>query len=119
MENGEVKVPESYKKTETGIAEIKNNKVISLDGNIEMPTFTVLTGGFNFDSTNLTNYIKDGETATFDVIDASTFLGTSVSTNDMKITAVYNETKLVSLTVTYTANRFTVTLNYVYGNVAG
>lgn len=118
LEDGVIVSPESYKETVTGTAEVKGDKVISLDGNLELPEYNVLVGGFNFDSENLTDYNKGEAADSFKVTDASAFLGTTVNTSDMNVSAVYNDNALISITVTYTDGDVSVTLNYSYGNLA-
>ena len=117
-EDGVIVAPDSYQETFTGTAEVKDNKVISLDGNLEMPAYDVLVGGFSFVYDNLTEYTLGEGTDTFKVTDATAFFGTNVDTADMSVSATYNDSALVSLTVTYTTGGVAVTLNYSYGSVA-
>lgn len=117
VEDGNIVAPENYKETFTGIAEVRGDKVISLEGNLEMPAYNTLVGGFNFNYENLTDYTMNEGTDSFGVTDASAFLGTSVEATGMTVSATYSDTALVSVSITYTVGNVTVTLDYSYGEV--
>ena len=118
VEDGVIIAPENHKTTVTGFAEVKGDKIVSIDGNLEIPEYQVLVGGFNFVPSNLNDYRNNGEGETFSVQDASQFMGNNIDASDMTVSVCYDNIALVSLTVAYTTGTADITFNYTFGTLA-
>ena len=104
-----------YKTTHTGYAKIVNGKVTEMDGEtVTLPSYDELKGNFSFAESNFRNVAEQGSTFTADVISPSSFYGSYVKAQDMKITVNYTESALSKIIITYKTTNSTVTTTYEF-----
>lgn len=118
--DGTIVAPESFKETHTGSVMLgdKNDSLI-FDGEIlEISNYHVLTGNFNFESHNVGQYQRDNaenKKVTFEVLDASEFLGTKIDgAKNMIVIVTYSQTDILEMTVKYATDATQVVINYTF-----
>ena len=104
-----------YKTTHTGYAKIVDGKVTELDGEgITLPSYDELKGNFSFAESNFKNVTTQGNSLSADVDSPSSFYGSTVNVQNMKVTVEYTETALSKIVITYQTANSTVTTTYEY-----
>ena len=95
-------LPADYKTTVTGSAKIENGKVVSLDGaGINLPSYDELKGSFHFSEENFKNVVEGEKSFSADVVSPSAFYGATVNVSDLKISAMYSESALSEIAISY------------------
>ena len=104
-----------YKSTYEGTAKIVGGKITELDGDdVSLPSYDELKGNFNFDESNLTNVVVQGNKLTADAISPASFLGSMVDAQDVKIEVEYTASSLSKVTITYQTAKSTVLIRYEF-----
>ena len=104
-----------YKTTRTGYAKIVDGKVTELDGEeVTLPTYDELKGNFSFAESNFKNVTTQGNSLSADVDSPSSFYGSTVNVQNMKLTVEYTETALSKIVITYQTANSTVTTTYEF-----
>jgi hypothetical protein len=102
-----------YKTTHTGYAKIVDGKVTELDGEgITLPSYDELKGNFSFAESNFKNVTTQGNSLSADVDSPSSFYGSTVNVQNMKVIVEYTETALSKITISYKTALSTVTAKY-------
>ena len=120
-ENGNIIIPESFKKTLTGSVTLGDkNDTIIFDGEILIVSdYNVLVGAFNFNADNVGQYNKkDGEITTvmFEVDDIADFLGVKVEgAENMTVTVSYSQKAISTIVIKYATATASVALSYTFG----
>ena len=104
-----------YKTTHTGYAKIVDGKVTELDGEgVTLPSYDELKGNFSFAESNFKNVTTQGNSLSADVDSPSSFCGSTVNVQNMKVTVEYTETALSKIVITYQTANSTVTTTYAF-----
>ena len=104
-----------YKTTHTGYAKIVDGKVTELDGEeVTLPSYDELKGDFSFAESNFKNVTTQGNSLSADVNSPSSFYGSTVNVQNMKVTVEYTETALSKIVITYQTANSTVTTTYEF-----
>ena len=104
-----------YKTTHTGYAKIVDGKVTELDGEeVTLPSYDELKGNFSFAESNFKNVTTQGNSLSADVNSPSSFYGSTVNVQNMKVTVEYTETALSKIVITYQTANSTVTTTYEF-----
>ena len=104
-----------YKTTHTGYAKIVDGKVTELDGEgVTLPSYDELKGNFSFAESNFKNVTTQGNYLSADVDSPSSFYGSTVNVQNMKVTVEYTETALSKIVITYQTANSTVTTTYEF-----
>ena len=108
-------VSPEYKTTHTGYAKIVDGKVTELDGEgVTLPSYDELKGNFSFAESNFKNVTTQGNSFSADVVSPSSFYGSTVNVQNMKVTVEYTETALNKIVITYQTANSTVTTTYEF-----
>ena len=104
-----------YKTTHSGYAKIVDGKVTELDGEeVPLPSYDELKGNFSFAESNFKNVTMQGNSLSADVDSPSSFYGSTVNVQNMKITVEYTATALSKIVITYQTANSTVTTTYEF-----
>lgn len=118
-DNGNIIIPTDSKEIIEGTASVSaTGNTVNVDGTfIEIPSYSELKGSFNFDYSNLKNYKIDAGKVSFDVIDASKFLGLeeTVDFTNMAVEVLFTDTNLSSVKVACKSGNTSLTYNYTFG----
>ena len=107
--------PASYKKTLTGVATVKNGVIVSINGDdVELPEYTELKGLFTFDEKCFCEVKDEGGVFTADIVNPDSFFTRDVDVTDARISVVYTDDALVSITLSYTTSAATVVAVYTF-----
>ena len=114
--NGDITgISPEYKSTITGTASVDNGEMIILDGvEVTLPTYDALKGDFNFDENNLKNVIIEDNVLKAEVVSSSTFYGSEVNVENMKITVEYTQTAFSKIIITYQTAYSSVKTTYEF-----
>ena len=104
-----------YKTTYTGCAKIVDGKVTELDGEeVIIPSYDELKGNFSFAESNFKNVTTQGRSLSADVDSPSSFYGSTVNVQNMKVIVEYTETAFSKMIITYQTDNSTVTTTYEF-----
>ena len=104
-----------YKTTHTGYAKIVDGKVTELDGEVvTLPSYDELKGNFSFAESNFKNVTTQGNSLSADIDSPSSFYGSTVNVQNMKVTVEYTETALSKIVITYQTANSTVMATYEF-----
>ena len=104
-----------YKTNHTGYAKIVDGKVTELDGEgVTLPSYDELKGHFSFAESNFKNVTTQGNSLSADVEIPSSFYGSTVNAQNMKVTVEYTETALSKIVITYQTTNSTVMTTYEF-----
>ena len=113
-ENGEDfgEIPE-FKSTVSGTAVIENGNIVKLDGtDVQLPSYDVLTGAFNFEESNFKNAKEYVDSFSAEVISATAFLGTEADVKNMSVVVEFNSAAFEKITLVYNTDNAKITLVY-------
>lgn len=114
-ENSEIVIPDSYKATYSGTAEISNGAVISQSGNeLNLQIGQLTVSALNFSAGNFSDVHEREGSFTAKVTNINGFFGQSVKTSNMTAEVEYSASQLVALTIRYDSNGATVVLSYTF-----
>ena len=103
------------RKVEKCIQTIVDGKVTELDGEgVTLPSYDELKGNFSFAESNFKNVTTQGNSLSADVESPSSFYGSTVNVQNMKVTVEYTETALSKIVITYQTANSTVTTTYEF-----
>ena len=103
------------KTTHTGYAKIVDGKVTELDGEgVPLPSYNELKGNFSFAESNFKNVTTQGSSLSADVDSPSSFYGSAVNVQNMKVIVEYTETAFSKMVITYQTDNSTVTTTYEF-----
>ena len=106
----------SFKYTIEVTAEIKNGKVVKLDGeSVSLPSYNQLKGRFDFNKNNFEN-IDISESGMFkaDVVSPDDFFGATTDARDVKVCVEYSDDYLETIIIDYKTDYSTVQLSYEF-----
>ena len=107
--------PASYKKTLTGVATVKNGVIVSINGDdVELPEYTEMRGLFSFSESCFRDVKDENGVFTADIVDPDSFFNRDVDVSGARISVVYTDEALVSITVSYSTSRATVVAVYTF-----
>jgi len=106
-------VSSSYKTDEIGTAKIVDGKVTRFDGKaVTLPSYDELKGSFSFEESNFKNAVNQTFSFSADVISPSSFYGSDVSVQNMKVKVEYTGSAFSRIIITYNTELSTVTVTY-------
>ena len=107
--------PASYKKTLTGVATVKNGVIVSINGDdVELPEYTEMRGLFSFSESCFRDAKDENGVFTADIVDPDSFFNRDVDVSGARISVVYTDEALVSITVSYSTSAATVAAVYTF-----
>ena len=106
----------SFKFTIEGIAEIKNGKVVKLDGeSVSLPSYNQLKGSFDFNKNNFKNIdISSSGVFKADVVSPDDFFGATTDARDVRVCVEYSDDYLETIIIDYKTDYSTVQLSYEF-----
>ena len=108
-------VSPEYKTTHTGYAKIVDGKITELDGEgVTLPSYDELKGNFSFAESNFKNVTTQGNSFSADIVSPSSFYGSTVNVQNMKVNVEYTDTALSKIIITYQTAKSTVTTTYEF-----
>ena len=92
---------------------IENGNIVKLDGtDVQLPSYDVLTGAFNFEESNFKNAKEYVDSFSAEVISATAFLGTEADVKNMSVVVEFNSAAFEKITLVYNTDNAKITLVY-------